>query len=559
VCLVFIKIDYFIESVNKVIFMGVPRFFQFIQKYFPDTINHVNIHKQVNFQVDNFYIDSNGLIHTAVREVFFPPKESKYNPRLAKKTKINKKNPGIEDVFNHVATTIDKLVQLVRPQQLLFVAIDGSAPMAKQSQQRQRRFVSAQNTTDDVLAVFDKNVITPGTEFMERLSESLIKFFKRKTQTDPLWKSLQVQFTDSNEAGEGEHKIINYIRKLTNKNSIRHCMYGLDADLFMLSLTTHCPHFYLLREDIMTPDIHNCYYYTADIGLLHEQLFMKWDIEMGNTNRFVNDFIFLCFFIGNDFLHHIPMFHDLLWSIPYLLDIRKEVIAGDYITTVDGNGFNLKKLLKILKRIENAEANALMDLSYDNTFSYPAINTSIKNGKLDMSIFKPLYYKKTKITNVNEWCRDYIQGLEWVNYYYHNEPTNWQWLFPYHYTPLVSDLVEFLSGTVKIKKMSNIHTDPIDPYEQLLCVLPRKSHHAIPELLRTIVNYPDISTFYPDTFSVDIEGKSREWQGTALIPFLDYSIIHTYYLEILKNHPELTKKNTKSKKLIINGTYTKTE
>lgn len=532
--------------------MGVPRFFQFIQKYFPDTINHVNLHHQVDFQVDNFYIDSNGLIHTAVREVFFPPKESTYAPRLAKKSKLTKKKPCIKDVFNHVATTIDKLVHLVRPQHLLFVAIDGSAPMAKQSQQRQRRFVSAQNTDDSVFSIFDKNVITPGTEFMEKLSKFLTDFFQTKTQTDALWKPLTVHFTDSDQAGEGEHKIITFIRELKNKHSIRHCMYGLDADLFMLALSTHCPHFHLLREDISMNDIHNCYFYTADVGMLQDLLFSLWDISGGDKTRFINDFIFMCFFVGNDFLHHLPMFHDLLWSIPFMLDTRKQILSGEYITTPDGNGFNLKKLLKFLKHIEPAEPKALADLNHDNTFSYPAINSSMQNGTLNLSIFKPHYYKKANVSNVMDWCREYIQGLEWVNFYYHNRPNNWHWLYPFHYTPLVSDLIVFLSGNAKLKKVSNITTQPIDPYEQLLCVLPRKSHHAIPEKLRSIPDEPDIRPFYPDSFSIDIEGKTREWQGTAIIPFLNYDLLHSYYSSIVEKNKELRKKYNNTHKILNN-------
>lgn len=94
----------------------------------------------------------------------------------------------------------------------------------------------------------------PGTAFMVKLSEQLCYFVNKKITEDANWREVQVVLSGHEVPGEGEHKIMEYIRlskaQPDYNPNVRHCLYGLDADLIMLGLLSHDPHFCLLREEV---------------------------------------------------------------------------------------------------------------------------------------------------------------------------------------------------------------------------------------------------------------------------------------------------------------------
>ena len=117
----------------------------------------------------------------------------------------------------------------------------------------------------------------------------------------------------------------------------------------------------------------------------------------------------------------------------------------------------------------------------------------------------------------------YMEGLVWNLKYYYEGCVSWEWFYPYHYGPMLSDLVNLDEILDEVKFDEDTLGAPLSPFDQLMGCMPPSQAHHLPEPYRCLMTDPNspIIDFYPQSFVVDMNGKRWPWEAVTLLPFID--------------------------------------
>jgi len=492
--------------------MGIPSYFRKIVKAYPNCMLQTPPSK-----ASMLCFDFNCLIYRCLRSPSLPPYDEN------------------EDWEKHLLKEVASCVKEVwlaagKPSQV-FLGVDGVVPMAKIRQQRVRRFKSAWMRKSDG---WDTNAITPGSLFMEKLTAML---HKEATKHGKGW-----VVSGSDESGEGEHKILTYLRNFdTTALSGPVIVYGLDADLILLTMLLSEEKglsLFLLREKQEFGFDKN--QVKVEGAAAQEYSFLS--IQELKSLVLVTDFtsalnyVALMNLMGNDFLPHSLTHklgedgHDCV-----LREMRRMADSSNWLIDSEG-GITLPILRSIFarwakdetsrmenmihKKQEQAKRGLLkgMDEMEGLPLQWNVEACLLQKGRI-RSTWRELYWKWMH-PNVDKQkvCEEYLRGFQWVIDYYTGKPVNKQWLYPYWIPPLWSDLENIHSFPFLRDQGISKEKEP-EGQEQLAMVLPLSSWSLIRDTsLRTLpYKCPQL---WPLEFSFFSAGRKWLWECEALIPVL---------------------------------------
>ena len=523
--------------------MGIPAYFSHLVKNYSEIITKL---ENLNKNIDNFYLDCNSIIYDSARTIEFTTKQ-KFEKELIKS----------------VCEKIDNYIFEISPRQNVFISFDGVAPVAKLQQQRIRRFKS--NFQAKVMKEFKSETnwdlanITPGTDFMHQLSNYIEKYYTKKEKKYKIKKFI---ISTSNDPGEGEHKLYEYIRNNPtehfNKTTV---VYGIDADLIMLCLNhlPICNDLYLYRETpyfikSLCSDLEPDKCYAINIPKLSNIILKKMknykSVNNVEDKNKIYDYILLGFMLGNDFLPHFPSVNIRTQGIDILMNNYYELFNDSNACLTNGKVIYWQHVRKLVEKLAQQEEDHLKNeykiRSKWEKRNFPKKTTDEKLDKLNMLPikkrdiekminpyeygWKERYYRLLLGFEPCEYylqkmCINYLEGLEWTLKYYSDDCYNWRWKYNYDYPPLFCDLLRYIPifNTPMVDKQPKL---PIHQQTQLSYVLPKDYSYLIRGDVREKLR-PLEEDLYPEELHFQWAFCKYFWESHIELPELDVDYLES--------------------------------
>jgi 5'-3' exonuclease len=537
--------------------MGVPSLFSYYyRKYKKEGELLTSLESLCKYNIKHLFFDYNSLIHPCAQQIL----SANHGKYILDPHEIE------EDIITNCINYTQYIIDIINVKSL-YIVIDGVAPRSKMNQQRERRYKSHffKDLESEKSSLWDSNKITPGTLFMDKLTLTLRNW--TKTQKD-----IHIHISDSNEPGEGEHKMMRIIDN--TKDNV--CIYGLDADLIFLSmLHKQSDKIILIRDNSFQGNIEEgtCIDY-LNIKNLTEYILKdiseKFKIESGKVIQIskqdlIQDYILLCFFLGNDFLEHLHPVHIKEHGIDIVLKAYIKASSNHHSYLVNNKlindpvnwkkSINLVFLKDIFYQLKNYEdyyikqgrkRHTKIDLKQIEEYNLKPLEstrlyfyTDFETGCHFKDTFHNFYGMNTD--NIDDICFKYIEGLYWVLGYYNSHiHNNWSWYYTYNAVPFCNDIFTYLKTNIHQNRLQSEIDSTILPnkaysnIKQLCLVLPKESilqeaklNGSVAKQLLKFINKENdyITNLFPDKLYVDIINKEYLWQSKILFKPIDEDIL----------------------------------
>ena len=544
--------------------MGVAGLYSYIIKRFGKSLSQTDLN--IN-KIDWLFIDGNGFIHNAssiinkIENLEYKTADDFYL-LICKKTK----------------ELIDEVINKIKPKNV-YLAFDGIAPLAKINQQRSRRYRTLiehefiekckkkYNMKNNYSDIWSSVLITPGTDFMNTLNNYFKSLPKEKL-------NYNFYYNGSDIIGEGEHKILNYIRnnqEISNQNIVLH---GLDGDLIFLTMLIKNNNIYIYRqqksEELSIESFLNITELKNKVLDFVFNIVKKENINFEKSDNIIIDFIFICFLVGNDFLPSQRFINIHERGIDELLECYIKCLSSNgFIVNIDQNNkitFNTIGFLKFIqlcslieyknynisKQYEDMNLNKkkkyftckyrnmddgldkdifgfenlLCDTNEKKEYNckYLSLNSDFDNYKFEYYVhfLNSINNQKTVVIKL---CNDYITTLIWNIKYYLAGDYSWRWFYKYPVCPFLSDLLKYVNtNNIILNNYKFLSDTSVSNNQQLLLCIPKKYLRQYLPNIYNLINKEN-GYMFPEKFYIDTTDQLFIYKSIVKIPNINIKLI----------------------------------